>query len=243
MPIIIRLLLVLIFIIAFIEVIYLTRRHKRIILPVCVLFVVIGFGIYIAAYLSSGDGMFSGNPLIAVVRGIFSTMGMLSFRNEYGVVSGIQGTAWLTKNIYMQILFWLCHIAALVIFQTALISLFGRTIIDSLRLRMGFHREVFIIKGCNEYALMLGANIAFHDNPRLGPDPKRLVVFLLNKEDDEKKIQQKTDYFGGVVKILDKKNNLPHYLKEAGLGNRRGRKYRIILAQDDISTPKTRVLL
>jgi len=237
MPIIIRLLLVLIFIIAFIEVTYLTGRHKRIILPICIFFVLIGLGIYIAAYLSTENG-FSGNPFIAVVRGIFSTMAMLSFRNEYGTVAGIQGTAWLTKNIYMQFLFWLCHISALVLLQTALIYLFGRAIIDSLRLRAGLHREVYVIKSCDEYALALGANIAFHDNQRQGPDNKRLIVFLINKEDDEKKTHQKTDYFGGVVKKLDSKNNLPFYLKEAGLGKRRRRKYKIVLTQDDISTPQ-----
>jgi len=236
MPIIIRLLSVLLFIILFIETVYLTRRHKRIILPVCVIFVLIGLGIYIAGFLSSDNG-FTGNPFIAVVRGILSVMSMLSFKNEYGALAGIKGTAWLTKNIYMQILFWLCHIAALILLQAAIITLFGRALIDNLRLRAGFHREIYIIKGCNDYALMLGANISFHDNLRNSPDSKRLVLFLLNKEDDEKKIQNKTDYFNGVVKILNSKNNLSHFLKEAGLGKRRGRKYKIILAQDDISTP------
>jgi len=77
--------------------------------------------------------------------------------------------------------------------QIALISLFGRKLIGSFRLRFGLHREIFIIKGNDKNALLLGKNIADHDGEQKRPDPNQLVVFLPEKEDEEEEYNKETN--------------------------------------------------
>ncbi|MDR1315797.1 MAG: hypothetical protein LBK13_02890 [Spirochaetales bacterium] len=137
-----------------------------------------------------------------------------------------------------QIVFWLCHISALVIVQAALLSLFGWKLIDWVRLHLGLHREVYLIKGGDTYALILGENIATQDNPRRPPKKERLVVFLI-EGGGEKEIREKAAHFGGIVQILDRNHDLSHYLGliNPGKWNRRGRKYYVVFTQEDASVP------
>ena len=235
MPLYLTLSLILIsFILFVIGVFYLMVRYKRILLGVCFGFVFIGFLIYTACYLSSGEGF--ANTLLAALRGMLSTVRMLLMNNEYAVLMNLQGAEWLTENIWMQILFWICHIAALIIVQAALFSLFGQEILNKFRLRFGSHREVHIIKGSDKNALILGENISTHDDPQCSPDVKRLVIFLLGEDDDTKKVQENISHFGGIVQVLNRNHDLLYCLKKAGLGERNGRKYNIILPSDNVST-------
>ena len=175
-----------------------------------------------------------------MLRGIYSTARMLSLSDDYGHLADVQGIQWLTENRCMQIIFWLCHVSALVLIQTALISLFGRKLIDSFRLRFGPHNEVYIIKGSDKNTFLLAENIATHDAEQKLPDKKRLILFLLDENDDEKKISEKASRFGGIVQVLDKKHDLSYCLKKARLGKRswpgKEKKYIIILMPKDTST-------
>jgi hypothetical protein len=195
-----------------------------------------GFFFYSGGYASSGAS--PAGTLLAALRGIIRTARMFALNNDYGELVNEQGTQWLRDRLLPQIVFWLCHISALVIVQAALLSLFGRKIVDWARLRFGLHREIYFIKGSDKYALMLGENIATRDNPQQPPDRKRLVVFLI--EDDDKKTQEKAAQFGGILKVIDKKNNLLCRLQESGLGKRgpRGKKRHVILTQNDASAPE-----
>jgi len=210
-------------------------RYRSIVLWVCIAFIVIGFSLYTAGYLSSGTGL--PNTLFAALRGIISSARMFSMNDDYGVLADIQGTQWLTENIVMQIILWLCYVSALIIIQTALISLFGRKLIDKFRLHFGFHKEVYIIKGAEENALMLGENLATHDGKMKRPDNNRLIVFLLKEDDEEKKTSEKASRFGGMVQVLDKTYNLLSCLNKAGIKKKKKHKKRfnIILMPDDVS--------
>jgi hypothetical protein len=178
--------------------------------------------------------------LFAALRGIFSVARMLSINDDHGVLVDMQGTQWLTESIYVQILFWFCHVAALIIVYTALISLFGRKLIDSFRLSFGPQKELYMIKGIDKNALLLAENIATHDAEEKSPDKKRLIIFLLDEEDDEEKIHKKVSHFGGIVQMLDKKHDLSYYLKKAKLGKRnfiiKEKKYNIVLMPKDAYT-------
>ena len=198
------------------SVLFLTSRYKRAMIYVCLGFVVAGFSIYTAGYLSSGASLT--DAVSAMFRGIFSTARMLTLNDDYGHLVGVQGIQWLTENRCMKIVFWLCHVAALVLFQIAVISLFGRKLIDNFRLQFGPHKEVYIIKGSDKNALLLAENIVTHDSEQKKPDDKRLIVFLLEEDDDEKKIIEKASHFNGIVQVLDRKHDLPYYLKTAKLG-------------------------
>ena len=220
----------------------LLTRYKNILLGVCVVFVAIGCFIYTICYLSFGESF--ANPLFAALRGIFSTARMFIMSDDYAAVMSIQGAAWLTENIWMQILFWLSHLSALILVQAALLSLFGRGIFDEFRLRFGPHREVYIIKGSDKNALMLGENIATHDDPQQNPDPKRLVIFLLGENVNAKKVSEKISHFGGIVQVLNRNHDFLYCLKKARLGKRGTlekifgeKKYHIILTSDNVSTP------
>jgi hypothetical protein len=185
--------------------------------------------------LSLGEGF--AHALFSVLRGIFSTARMFIMNNDYAVLAGMQGAEWLTENIWMKILFWICHIAALILVQAALFSLFGQKILDGFRLRFGSHREVYIIKGSDKNALILGENIATHDDPKQSPDPNRLIIFLLGEDVNAKKISEKISHFGGIVHVLNRNHDLLYCLKKTGLGKKNERRYTIILPSDNPSTP------
>jgi hypothetical protein len=213
----------------FMGVLFMMTQYKRIMLYVCLVFVIVGFLLYTAGYLSSGEGF--AYTLLAALRGLFSTARIFSVNDDYGFLENVQETQWLTHNTWIQILFWLCHLSVVILIQVALVSLFGRKLIDNFRLRLGLHSDVYIIKGSDNDAFLLGENIATHDGSRKRPDMKRLVIFLLGEDDDEKKTYEKVFHFGGVVKVLDRKNDIPYYLKKAGLGKRSFHKkeYKIVL--------------
>ena len=236
MSIFLVLVLILITFIAFVVgVIYLMIRWKRTMLCVCAGFVGIGLLIYTAAYLSFGAG--AAHTLLAALRGIFSTARMFVLNEDHWILAGAQETAWLTENIWMQILLWLSHLSALIIIQTALIALFGRRLIDTFRLRFGLHREVYIIKGCDKNALMLGENIATRDAPQRRPDRKRLVLFLVDENEDMKKTYEKIAHFSGIVQVLDRNQTISSCLKKARLGTWSGRrkKYNVIVMSPSAS--------
>jgi len=144
-----------------------------------------------------------------------------------------------TENIWLHILFWLCHLSALIVIQATLFSLFARKLIQSFRIRFGLHREVYIIKGSDKYAIMLGENIATNDKPDKRPIANRLVVFLIEAEDDDiKKMNDRISHFGGIAKALDRKDTLQYYLKKARLGARlQGRKKYNIIFMPNTSVP------
>jgi hypothetical protein len=162
---------------------------------------------------------------------------MFFMADDYATLMNIQGAEWLTENIWMQILFWSSHVSALILVQAALFSLFGRKILDELRLRFGSHREVYIIKGGDTNALTLGENIATHDTPHKNPDNDRLIIFLLGEGADAKEVSEKISHFGGIVQVLNRNHDLLYCLKKAGLKEKNGRKYNIILPSNNISTP------
>jgi len=218
---------------------YLTARYKRRMLIVCFGFIAVGFIIHAAGYLSAGDGF--ANALFAALRGIISTARMFSLKDDYGVLTGTQGTRWLSENVWVQILLWCCYLSALIVVQTALIALFGRKFIDNFRLRMGSHGNVYIIKGCDKNALMLGEDIAMRDGEKRSLYSDRLVVFLIDGDDDLKKMHEKTGHFGGVVWALSGNRDLSYYLRKARLGKRnwygKEKKYTIILMPQNESVP------
>ena len=220
------LLMILMLVVAFLIAIFcLMTRTKGIILWGCGGFVAIGFLIYTAGYLSAGVGI--GGAILATLRGIVSTARMFAFNEDFDQLASLPGTEWLTQSIGMQILFWLAHVSAVIIIQVALLSLFGKRLMDEFRLRFGWHREVFVIYGGDKSrksplddknALMLGENIVTHDNPKRRPSSQRLVVFLVNEDDQVRAITEKARHFGGIVKVLDRNHDLMYHLKKMGLG-------------------------
>jgi len=216
-----------------VSVLILITRGKHIRIWICSILSAIaaigGFLFYSYSYLLSGVGL--ADAFSAALRGIFNTTRMFFISADDGIL--------LTESIWIRILFWLCHISALIVVQAALLALFGRKIIESFRLRFGLHREVFIIKGNDKYSFILGENIATYDNLYNNSDSKRLIIFLLDEVDDLKIIYEKVTHFGGIVKILDKKKDLLYYLNRTYLGKWSilERKYNIILMPNNSSTP------
>jgi len=241
MPIFIVLPLALIsFIVFVLGVFYLMTRCGKITLYVCFFFVAVGFFIYTAGFLSSGERIV--DILLAALRGVFSTARMFSLEDDYDFLAEIEGIEWLTDNKWMQILFWFSHISALALIQAALISLFGRKLIDSFRLCLGPHNEVYIIKGSDKNAFLLAENIVTHDGEQKQPDKKRLIVFLLEEDGDEKKIHESAARFDGIVQPLDMDHDFLYYLNKARLGKRnwprKEKKYNIVLMPGNESAPE-----
>jgi hypothetical protein len=162
-----------------------SRRVKRwIYIVLFALAVGGGLFFYSYGYLSSGSS--PANALLVTLRGIIRTARMFTLDNDYGELVSEQGAQWMRDDVLPQIVFWLCNISALVIVQAALLSLFGWKLIDWVRLHFGLYHEVYLIKGGDTYALMLGENIATQDNPRQPPKKERLVVFLTGDGDEKR---------------------------------------------------------
>jgi hypothetical protein len=199
----------------------------------CILFLFAiggGFIFYSHGYLSPEMGL--GNALSAGLRAIFSTTRMFLVNADYEVLSTIS-TGW-------KAVFWTCHISALILFQRALFTLFGRKLVEIFRIYLGRHNEVYIIKGNDKNAFMLGENIATNDkqknkiiNNKFGLwllkkfridteiylNNNRLVMFLSDDNDDLKKMQEKIASFNGIIKVLNGKYNIEYYLEMTGLGS------------------------
>jgi len=212
---------------------YLMIRWKRALLYTCIGFVTVGFMLYTASYLSSGMSL--GNTFSAALRGMFSAARMLSINDDHSVLLEIHGTQWLTENVFLQIIFWLCHVAAVIIVNIALFSLFGRKLTDKYRLYFGLHNELYVIKGSDKNAFLLAENIVMHDGTFKRPDTKRLIVFLLQEDDDEKKIYENAARFNGIVKVINRNNNLESCLNTFGLNGKNMKKFYVVLMSDDAS--------
>jgi len=218
---------------------FLLTRSKYVILRVCIVLfsfsVAVGFIVHAYSHMTADAGFF--DIFLAVLRGIFSAARMFFINDDYEILMATHMTQYFAMHQWLQILFWLGHVSALIVIQATLFSLFGRRLADSLRLQFGLHKEVFIVKGGDKYAVLLGENIATHDSHLKPANANRLIVFLLEDDSNIKTIREKVSHFNGVVKVLDRKSNLPFYLGKSGLGKWRCRNkiYKILLTQDNVS--------
>ena len=227
-------------ILAFLVLVVMARGRFKMKKVHSVLFAVAGIGAFLffaGSYLASIGGSSESlyvkfvNSLYAVLRGIFNTLRMFTF------IDNTKDLA--TDNTMVRLLFWLFHVLALFAMQVAILTLFGRKWIANLRLLLGLHNEVYILKGCDKYSLVLGENIATKDNPRNPPVAERLVVFLVEEDDDARKINEKVAHFGGIVKVLDRQNDIGCHLGKAGLGRPwlKKKHYNVILMPGNVSVP------
>jgi len=208
---------------------------------ICAFFVIVGFGIYIAGYLSLGI-----NGINAVMSALMATLLMFFANTDPDVLGWVMNIG----HIWLQILFWLSHLAAVVIIQTVILSIFGRKLVEWIRLWIGGHKEAYIIIGSNENALMLGEDIATpqqnkgkkkqkrkkskkftedidtpmqsdgENNQKLKrkPSKERLVLFLIAEEDDAKSMQERVSNFNGIVRVISNTSTLEDNLWKTGLG-------------------------
>jgi hypothetical protein len=229
----VTLLALILVLIPFVILLLLILRYQRKMMYVCSMFVVLGFLIYTYGYVSSGERF--ADKIFAVLRGVLSTARMFSINEDYRELVNIGVTQQLMGNIWVKILLWCCHISVVILIQSALIFWFGRKLVAGFRLYCWPDSEIYIIKGCDKKALLLGENIATRDNPLSRQVVGRVIVFLIDEDENEKKINQKVTRFGGIVYVLNRKHDFSHYLRKARLGKKiwwvigKEKKYNIIL--------------
>jgi hypothetical protein len=166
-------------------------------------------------------------PVVAL-RVILSTIGMFFLQANYTLFA-----EWMESNTWLQLLFWSSHLSAVVAVQTAIISLFGRKVMDYIRQRFGKHNFVYIIRGNAQNALMLGENIT------LFKKDDALIIIFIEETDNAKSTYEKAAHFNGIVQVPDKTHDITYHLRKSGLGQRyaRKRKYNIILMIEDNIAP------
>jgi len=182
------------------------KRMKRILIAICAVFLVTGIILYTVFYLFLSEN--GADVLNAAMLGLFSLATMLIAIHSDEVLQ------WTTNNEWLHILFWACHLAALVLAQIAILSVFGRKLLDGFRIRFGRYKNVYIVKGCDKRSFVLGENIATGDNPTKKPKKDRLVVFLIDEDDDEYSIRKKAAHFNGIVRVIDRNHILEYHLKK-----------------------------
>lgn len=168
-------------------VLFLMTRGRKVMMRICLAVAVLAFFgglvLYTVGYMPEAGT--AGDVAIAMLRGLFSTGGMLLINNDYGFLIDDPSKAWLTDNMAFQVVFWLCHVLALIVTVSTVMGLFGYKLINTMRLRLRLYHTCTIICGTGGNALALGENIATHDGTREKPDPKRLVVYLVPAASDE----------------------------------------------------------
>jgi len=195
-----------------------------------------GFLVYLFSYMSVSTGTFG--FLIVVLRAIFSTMRMYLMNADYDAFALAVGVQRLQDNVWISIPFWLLHLLSIVAVYAALLSIFGKKLINYIRLRfVGQRLEVYIIKGSDKNALVLGENIATNDDPSGEPDKNRLVIFWINEDDNIKEMEDKVAHFDVIVQALDRKHNHRFYLEKARMGKKKAgkRKFFVILMESKAS--------
>ena len=196
-----------------------SRRFVKITLIILFLVAVMGGFIIYSLSFSTGEGFT--NIFLASLQGIFHTIRLFIFETSELEL--------YTDNILIHILFWISHLAAVVFVQATLFTIFGRNIIDNLKFRYGWHKDIFFIKGSDRYALMLAENIATNDKPGSTPLSERLIVLLIDEEDDSlEKARSLCGQFGAMVKVTDREQDILHYLTKAGFG-KNNKKYHFVL--------------
>lgn len=220
-------LLLLAILFAFMVVIFIVMTRKRqLVIKICLwLFAfssITGYVLYSNGYSASMSSL-NEIPGIAL-RAIFSTAGMFFLQADSAGVF-----EWLEDRIWLQLLFWFCHIAAAIVTQMAIVTLFGRKAVNFFRQWFGTHRAVYFIVGSAANIVTLGEQIA-----SIKKD-EALIIFLLEDIDDEKFVNEKITHFNSVAHVPDKTQDITYYLRKAGLGKgyQRRRKFNIVLMLDD----------
>jgi hypothetical protein len=210
-------------------VLLLISRGRRIMLGTCAaLFVVsfvLGLTLYTVSYMTPGSGV--PGLLRAALHGLLSTGRMFFSEYDFDFARDPSYTPLIVNSVWLQILFWLAHVMALVVSAAALMSVFGRRAMSRLRLMFGRCDAAYIVVGSGRAAMTLAENLATHDGTQK-PDTRRRVVLLTDAPSDED--SEAASAFSGIVLEYDDKSFCAA-LKTAGLGARGKRDvdYKVIL--------------
>ncbi|MCL2806628.1 MAG: hypothetical protein FWD27_00460 [Coriobacteriia bacterium] len=138
----------------------------------------VGAAFYLVGYLSlnlgQGDLFLT---LSGLLRALFSAAAMFAFQDNVAVLErGL--SPWFTNNTALQLLFWMTHLLAAVVTASALLSVFGRQFLERISLHFRRFPKRYYLFGNAQEVITLGRNIALHDNARIRPDRKRLLVCM-----------------------------------------------------------------
>ena len=140
-----------------------TAFRNYILLPLTAL---MGFGVYLFGYISTGEN----NVGINILMALFSTIEMVVMNiNLNGIDQSCRDNA-----LYMT-LFALAHAMAIVLVATTVLSIWGKRLTTKFLLRLYSHKRSYIFFDINEEAMTLAADL-------LKNDKHRLVIFV--NEDD-----------------------------------------------------------
>ena len=173
-----------------------------------------GFTLYTIGYLPERAA--PGDALQSMLRGIFSTGRMFLVNDDYSYILGQEDKQWLVESIWFQLVFWLSHVLALFVSVSAILSLFGRQLLGTLRLRIGFYKSTYIIccSGDDSRALALCQNIVTHDGKLSRPDRKRLIILICESVSEE--TREAVELLGGVALTYHRSEQFDKVLLKSG---------------------------
>ena len=221
--------------------VYILSHRKNIVRRICiwlaVFSLIVGFTFHSLSYITQYP-----SPTyipIAMLNGLFSAIMMFLFPPGVdGVFEFIAETDWLANNTLLLIIYWISQVTVRIAVQTFVIYLVGKKLLDSIRIRIGGQKEIYIILGGEKDAVTLGENIATRDNPSATPLANRLILFLIDESINEKEMYEKVMHFGGIVRTVDRNHDLEYFLNSTGLGKRyekiQKKKYKVFLMPGDM---------
>ena len=209
--------------------------------------VIAGFSMYSVGYIPPDAGFT--DTLWAVLRGMLHTARMFSLTDNYTTVIGSPGGGFLKENAWWQLLFWFCHLTAASASIYALISVFGKDLINNVRVWLHAHlalelplmkpKTQYIVVGCGK-AMKVFLKDFQNPDGRKKTVNKDYITIITGDTDGEDSVYKKLvdDGFAIIKGEPDEKA-----LKKAGANKPRRSTKVIAISENDELNLKTAVII
>ena len=174
-----------------------------------------GLGVYLIGYMPESASV--GDYSRSLLRAIFSTGRMFSFNDDYSAIKKSE----IVNSMVYTLVFWACHVSALIIMILTFFSIFGKKLLDQMKILFKFNKDIYIIYGANTKSLSFAQNILTKDDYLEKAASDRYVLFI--DENIDQQMQDKISSIGGVFincPVFTRNSFNNGALKKAGLRKR-----------------------
>ena len=174
---------------------YLMARNKEKIPKITILFLIptilCGFGVYLIGYLP--ESISTSEYIRTFLRALFSTGRMFSFNDDYSAINKNE----IVNTLGYNIIFWACHVFALIIMIMTFLSIFGKKLLAKMKSLFNFNKDIYIIYGVNSKSISFAQNILTKNDLLKKEACNRCVLFI--DENADQQLQDKISIIRAVL--------------------------------------------
>ena len=181
------------------------------------------FTLYFIGYSQDKEN----NIFISILRSIFSTGRLFLINDDYSYIKEIISDSSILSSFWYTTFFWTVHVLALLWLTLAILSIFGRKIIQQVILMLKFGETIYVICGANSRSMCLLNSLA--------SNKRRLIIIIDEKANNA--MEEKIQDVGAIFlkdRLFDEGTISQNVLKKIGLSNNLlKRKIKLFLFEDD----------